>query len=205
MARLSTFPHSVTHTSIIFFPFFFVLISPPFSQLGPPQAVVDLLVMRELLWSEARSVIFSFMQDCFSSISISAGRHQQQRQDYRMKKRNERDCEARFPLFLSVFFFCCYLKSKSKNLKIGIYTVFLQALPVHSLWSYNQQLVSLAHSSLAREDTAPSQETVVWCHCSKLPKFWKYPIKRKLICPKPVIPTLRRSVVHKILTLVLSI
>lgn len=52
-----------------------------------PQAVVDLLVMRELLCSEARSVTFSFMHDCFSSISISAGRHQQHRQDWRQERR----------------------------------------------------------------------------------------------------------------------
>lgn len=51
------------------------------------QAVVDLLVMRELLCSEARSVTFSFMHDCFSSISISAGRHQQHRQDCREGRR----------------------------------------------------------------------------------------------------------------------
>lgn len=42
-----------------------------------PQAVVDLLVMREWLCS----VPLSFMHDCFSSINISAGRHQQHRQD----------------------------------------------------------------------------------------------------------------------------
>lgn len=89
---------------------------------APPQAVVDLLVMRELLWSEARSVIFSFMQDCFSSISISAGRHQQHRQDYGMKKRNERDCEARFPLFLSVFFFVTL--KVSWNIWKSVYTPF---------------------------------------------------------------------------------
>lgn len=66
-------------------------------------------------------MIFSFMQDCFSSISISAGRHQQHRQDYGMEKHNGRDCEARFPHFLSFIF--CYLKSK--YLKVEIYTVFL--------------------------------------------------------------------------------
>lgn len=49
--------------------------------------MVDLLVMRELLCSEARSVTFSFMHDCFSSISISAGRHQQHRQDWREERR----------------------------------------------------------------------------------------------------------------------
>lgn len=38
--------------------------------------------MRELLWSEARSVTFILVQSCFSSISISAGRHQQHRQDW---------------------------------------------------------------------------------------------------------------------------
>lgn len=49
--------------------------------------MVDLLVMRELLCSEARSVTFSFMHDCLSSISISAGRHQQHRQDCREERR----------------------------------------------------------------------------------------------------------------------
>ncbi|TNN62542.1 hypothetical protein EYF80_027245 [Liparis tanakae] len=56
-------------------------LSTPFSLDAPPHAVVDLLVKRELLWSEARSVTFSFMHDCFSSINISAGRHQQHRLD----------------------------------------------------------------------------------------------------------------------------
>lgn len=84
-ARVGTYPHSVIHTWI--FSFFF-------HSHSPPQAVVDLLVMRELLWSEARSVTFSFMHNCFSSISISAGRHQQHRQDQRRKKGGERDCEA---------------------------------------------------------------------------------------------------------------
>lgn len=53
----------------------------------PPQAVVDLLVMRELLCSEARSVTFSLVHSCFSSISISAGRHQQHRHDWRTKEK----------------------------------------------------------------------------------------------------------------------
>ena len=64
-----------------------VMVPPLLSLLGSThQAVVDLLVMRELLWSEARSVTFSFMHDCFSSISISAGRHQQHRQDQRREE-----------------------------------------------------------------------------------------------------------------------
>lgn len=56
------------------------------------QAVVDLLVMRELLWSDGRSVTFSFIHDCLSSISISAGRHQQHRQDWRRTERVDRIC-----------------------------------------------------------------------------------------------------------------
>ena len=72
----------------------FVIISTPLLRYLPPQAVVDLLVMREWLWSEARSVTFSFMHDCFSSINISAGRHQQHRQDQRREKRGSRNNEV---------------------------------------------------------------------------------------------------------------
>lgn len=46
-----------------------------------PQAVEDLLVMRELLCSEPRSLTLSFMHDCFSSINISVVTHQEHRQD----------------------------------------------------------------------------------------------------------------------------
>lgn len=66
--------------------------SPQF--LVPPQAVVDLLVMRELLWSEARSDTLSFIHDCFSSINISGGRHQQHRHDWK-RTRHGRELRKR--------------------------------------------------------------------------------------------------------------
>lgn len=48
-ARMDTFPQSVIHISLFSWGFFFI-VSPLFSLFGyTPQAVVDLLVMRELL------------------------------------------------------------------------------------------------------------------------------------------------------------